>query len=189
MIKIKTERDGRVSQGDVLRNIDYIERIQEARGILEVSKIAFPYIIVLTQDCDLEQDNNLREIPKETQDKLLISVLVAPLYNAEHFFNGEHLSTSGITSRIFDKKDRFADYIKSNQSARFHFLEFPSDFSLVDSIIDFKHYFSVPTPYIREMKKANYVCTVSELYREDISHRFASFLSRIGLPDMPKAKK
>ena len=79
--------------------------------------------------------------------------------------------------------------ILSNQSARFHFLEFPSDFSLVDSIIDFKHYFSVPTPYIREMKKANYVCTVSELYREDISHRFASFLSRIGLPDMPKAKK
>jgi hypothetical protein len=53
----------------------------------------------------------------------------------------------------------------------------------VPSVIDFKHYFSVPVEYLERIKPTNFVCAVCELYREDICQRFAAYLSRIGLPD------
>ena len=69
---------------------------------------------------------------------------------------------------------------------RYHYLEFPENIELVPSVIDFKHYFSIHVKYLQKLKRHNFVCTVSELFREDISIRFSSFLSRIGLPDLRK---
>ena len=54
--------------------------------------------------------------------------------------------------------------------------------NVVPSVIDFKHYFSVNVKYLQKVKRKQFVCMVGDLYREDISQRFASFLSRIGLP-------
>ena len=188
MIRVQAEPSKRVCQGDIFREVDYVERVLEHEGILEVTKILFPYVIVLTQDCDLEQDHNFRTQTKQTQDKWLISVLVAPVYNAEHVFSGEHLQDIGIKSQLINKKATDGRLLMQNEKPRYHFLEFPSDIPIVPSVIDFKHYFSVPVMYLQELKKTNFACTVSELYREDISQRFSAFLSRIGLPD-PSASK
>lgn len=82
MVKIKTKSESRITQGDIYKNIEYIEYISEKDGNLEISKIDFPLVIVLTQDCDLMQDYKYRwsrSRPKNN-DKLLLSVLVAPLY-------------------------------------------------------------------------------------------------------------
>jgi hypothetical protein len=189
MIRARTEPDERVCQGDVLRDVEYVEHVLEHEGILEVSKICFPFVIVLTQDCDLEQDHTFRTQSKQTQDKWLISVLVAPLYNAEHVFSGEHLLDIGIKSEPMNRKKTDGHLLMQNEKPRYHFLEFPNDVPIVPSIVDFKHYFSVPVMYLRELKKTNFVCTVSELYREDLSQRFAAFLSRIGLPDLSDSKQ
>lgn len=184
MIRTKTAAIERISQGDIIRDVEYIERVIEHDGVLEISKIVFPFVIVLTQDCDLEQDHTFRTMGKSTQDKWLISVLVAPLYNALHVFNGEHLSSVGIASQKINRKKTEGHLLQRNQSPRYHFLEFPQEVPVVSSVIDFKHYFSVPVPYLVEQKVSGFVCSVSELYREDISHRFSAFLSRIGLPEM-----
>ena len=61
-------------------------------GIIEVSKIVFPYAIILTQECDLTHDFTFRFNKQKNGDKILLSVLAAPIYNAEHVSNGEHLS-------------------------------------------------------------------------------------------------
>ena len=74
----------RVCQGDVVREVDCIEYVTEKAGVIEVSRIVFPLVVVLTQDCDLEQDHKCQQADKPVRDKLLISVLVAPLYNAQH---------------------------------------------------------------------------------------------------------
>jgi hypothetical protein len=182
MIKARTNAEERICQGDVICDVDWIEMVLEQDGILEVTKIRFPFVIILTQDCDLSQDHKFRTETKTTQDKWLISVLAAPIYNAEHVFAGEHLSDIGIKSEPVNKKGRPGEILMQNQNPRFHFLEFPIEVPIVPSVIDFKHYFSVPVLYLQPLKKTNFVCTVSELYREDISQRFASFLSRIGLP-------
>ena len=187
MIKADKIPSNRVCQGDVVRNVDYVEAIVEHDGVLELTKIRFPLIIVLTQDCDLEQDYSIRSEGPPTQDRKLISVLVAPLYNADHVFAGEHLSDLQIASELISKNKTPGDYLVKNQRPRYHYLDFPPEIDIVPSVIDFKHYFSVNVTYLEALKATDFVCTVSQLYREDVSQRFAAFLSRIGLPSLVQA--
>lgn len=189
MIKVDQKYNERVCQGDIFKNIEYIEYAVEKEGKIEISKIVFPLIIILTQDCDLAQDHIFRwgEEKKKTQDKYLLSSLVAPLYNVEHILKGEHLKELGLDMQVFDSKTKINN-LRINEIPRYHYLEFTPEIPIVPSVIDFKHYFTVNILYLLKIKKGNFVCKVSELYREDISQRFASFLSRIGLPDENKEK-
>jgi hypothetical protein len=181
MIKVNKEWNDRVCQGDIFKDVEYIEYAIEKEGNIEISKIIFPLVIVLTQDCDLAQDYTFRSEKKKTQDKYLLSSLVAPIYNLEHLLKGEHLKELKLNMLFFESKTQITN-LKNNEIPRFHCLEFPSDIPIVTSVIDFKHYFTANILYLSSIKKENFICKVSELYREDISQRFASFLSRIGLP-------
>jgi hypothetical protein len=176
----------RISQGNIYRDVDFIEYVVEKGGYVEISRIIFPLVVVLTQDCDLEQDFQFRHgRPRakiKTQDKLLLSVLVAPLYNAEHFYLGEHLSELGMQMQTINWNRSAGDIIKNNQNPRYHYVEFPDDTPIVASVIDFKHYFSVNIIYLKKEKKRDFVCRLPPLYREKLSQRYASFLARIGLP-------
>ena len=183
MTQIITSTDPRTSQGDIYRDVDFIEHVTEAEGVIEVSRIAFPLVVVLTQDCDLEHDYRFRDEGAKSQDKWLLSVLVAPLYNKEHVFTGDHLSELGYKMQSIPPKSSHADFIQKNQLPRYHFLDFPAESGIVPSVIDFKHYFSVDVSYLHTCKPSTYVCTIAPLYREEVSRRFASFLSRIGLPE------
>ena len=186
-MKVRRQRLSRVSQGDIYRDVEFVEYVVEKKGIIEVSKIVFPFVIVLTQDCDLEQDSKIRyqRIPAQTQDKLILSVLVAPIYNVEHVYSGEHLSQLGVKMQMIPRKHTQGEYLVSNQLPRYHYLDFPSELQIAPSVIDFKHYFSVNVEYLRR-KRSDLVCQVSPLFREDISQRFASYLARIGLPEVQK---
>lgn len=55
-VEVKRKKLSRIAQGDIFRDVECIERVIERRGIIEVSKVVFPLAVVLTQDCDLEQD-------------------------------------------------------------------------------------------------------------------------------------
>ena len=182
--RVRVGRLPRVVQGDVIRNVEFFEYASEKSGNVEVSKVIFPLVVVLTQDCDLEQDYRFRwsREPKSSQDKWLLSVLVAPLYNAEHVYAGEHLSDLGMKMQSINRSKSPGQNLRRNEVPRYHYIEFPKGVPVVPSVVDFKHYFSVNLPYLKKIKTKNFVCTLSALYREDLSHRFASFLARIGLP-------
>lgn len=180
-VQVNKRRKTRISQGDVFRDVECIEHVWEKNGIIEVSKIVFPLVLVLTQDCDLEQDSNNRN--RTTQNTKLLSVLVAPLYNAEHVYTGEHLSELGLTMEKINKNRTPGTTLIQNERPRYHYLDFPADIPLVPSIADFKHYFSVHVSYLESRRKQNFVCRLSDLFREDVSQRFASYLARIGLPN------
>jgi len=183
MVSISTEACPRVCQGDIVRDVEYFERVTEQEGIIELSKVVFPLAIVLTQDFDLAQDHLFRTEEQATQDKWLISVLLAPIYNAEHVFAGEHLSEIGVKSQLIRKNKTDGQRVVQNKDPRYHYLEFPGGVEVVPSIVDFKHYFACPVAYLETVKtNGGFVCKVAPLYREDISQRFAAFLSRIGLP-------
>lgn len=188
MIKVRRQKLPRICQGDIFRDIELTESITEHQGRIEVSKIVFPLVIVLTQDCDLAQDYRIRSLRQKTpdQDKLLFSVLVAPLYNVDHVYTGEHLSLLDLTMGTILKNKTPGKNLRRNETPRYHYLKFPDDVPIADSVIDFKHYFSVSVEYLRNLKSTHFVRNVATLYREDISHRFASFLSRIGLPEPPR---
>lgn len=183
-VKVRTQLVPRVAQGDIIRDVEFIEYVYEDNGNLEVSKILFPLVIVLTQDCDLEQDYKFRWSRKQkpNQDKWLLSTIVAPLYNVEHVYSGEHLAEVGLQMGSITKKRTQGSNLRNNETPRYHFVEFPSNVPISPSVIDFKHYFSIGVPELKKQKKQKFVCKLSDLYREDVSQRFASYLSRIGLP-------
>jgi hypothetical protein len=184
---VRRQRRGRISQGDIYKDVEFIENVLEKHGIFQISKVIFPYVIVLTQDCDLEQDSKVRynKIKAQNQDKLILSVLVAPIYNVEQVYVGEHLTQLKIKMQLINRGSSPGQNLRNNQTPRYHFLDFSPDSLLSPSVIDFKHYFSVHVEYLRG-KKSDFVCSVSPLFREDISQRFASYLGRIGLPEPRK---
>lgn len=187
--KVKAEKTliGRASQGDILRDIQCIEYARESNGIIEVSTIEFPLVVILTQDCDLEQDSRYRLKSPTSQpsnhDKKLFSVLVAPLYNAEHVFSGKHLELIEMDMTPINKKKSPGEILMKNERPRYHYIDFPEEISIVSSIVDFKHYFTISTSYLQDIWNNRFVCRLSELYREDLSQRFTSYLARIALPD------
>lgn len=193
MTRTNISKEGRLNQGDILSDIECIEKIDENNGVITISKILFPLVIVLTQDCDLNSDYRCREQnkseptpnDKRDQDKYLFSVIVAPLYNYELFRQGNHLEDLNQKMQSINSKQ--ANIIKNNETPRYHYLEFDETVPIVNSVIDFKHYFTINAQNLTELKKSHYVCTVSELFRERISQRFANFLSRIGLPELEQS--
>lgn len=185
MVKARPGRTARLAQGDIIRDVEYVEHIAERNGNLEISKIVFPLVVVLTQDCDLAQDYKFRWSREQTttKDKLLLSILVAPLYNAEHVYNGEHLSDLGMPMAPINRKRSPGENLRKNETPRYHYLDFGSEIPIAPSVVDFKHYFSVNAIYLKKTKPSKFVCRLSTLYREDIAQRFASFLARIALPE------
>ncbi|MBQ2655159.1 MAG: hypothetical protein IJF95_00835 [Erysipelotrichaceae bacterium] len=186
----KTYKDssGEINQCDIYRDIEFIEYAKEDGDSIEVSKIVFPLAIVLTQACDLQQDYNARkknEVEnKGNQDKFLISVIVAPIYNFEEFRMGTHLDQLGLMMDPKGRRDKSTcSNIMKNENKRYHYLNFAEDVEIVESVVDFKHYFTVTVNYLNAIRKEKYVCSIDSLYRELLLQRFSNFLSRIGLPE------
>lgn len=182
--KVLTTRESRLCQGDILRDVNWVEYVAEGEGLIEVARVVFPLAIVLTQDCDLEQDHRFRSKSRSTQDKWLISVLMAPLYNVEHVYQGEHLSELGIRMERVPRTGNAGNFLRNNERPRYHYLEFDDDVPIVPSVIDFKHYFSATVTYLMGLKPTAHLCSVAPLFREDIAQRFAAYLARVGLPDL-----
>lgn len=191
-IQLDKKIDNRIQQGDILRNIEFIQKYEYiSDDEIKLEIIKFPFVIVLTQDCDLKQNSEYffnNPNPPKTDDKRLLSVIVAPIYNEELFILGDHLKSLKLKMQTINKvsKGKLSTSYKNltdNQNPRYHYLKFKENDSIPDSVIDFKQYFTVSLDILIKKKKGNFVGKIPELYREDISQRFANFLSRIGLPD------
>lgn len=185
--QINKANSDRVRQGDIYSKVPYYESYKELKGEFELTIYEFPYVLVLTQDCDLEQNKSARNkepAPKQqvltVNDKHLISVIVVPLYNSEHLFSGTHLAELEINTLTQNSAQK--NLIKTNQNPRYHYIEFNEDIILPNSVIDFKHYYSVSLDWLESSSK-NRICGINPIFRELISQRFSNYLSRIGLPE------
>ena len=192
MIEVKnTKYEDRISQGDIYKNVWCFENISQDSVNLRFDVIFFPYVVVLTQDCDIQQHEEY--VGKKSGQ--LFSVLVAPLYNAASFMEGKHLeklllkSQSYISNRghlvenIGLKINSEGHLIINNQVARYHYLDFGNDTEVPPSVVDFKHYFTLGVNYLKNDKNLDFVCRLRPLYRELLTQRFSNYLSRIGLPN------
>lgn len=177
----------RVCQGDILRDIDVIDSYtKDASGEIEYDELTLPYIVVMTQDCDLDKDfKNRSEDNPEKHDKFLRTILVCPAYIASEFRDGNHLEDLKLKMEKWDTK-RFKQ-IKEQNNARYHFLDADQKLQVPELVIDFKHYYAVPRDTINRMHPEHYLVTVNQLFRESLSQRFSNYLSRIGLPELKES--
>lgn len=167
-----------IRQGDIFQDFPTL--------IFGNFEVEMPFFVVLTQACDLEQDFENRNEKKETDDKKIQSVLVCPAYASKELKKGEHLSKAGL--KMTSYSSNLWKTIKKNNNLRYHFLETNPDMGLPELIIDFKHYYTIPMESMYENKEY-YLCSMDNLFKEDLSQRFASYLSRIGLPNVIDSSK
>lgn len=73
--------------------------------------------------------------------------------------------------------------VKTNKNERFYFLKESSEMKLPDLVIDFKRFYAVPREIIYQIEENKYISSLNVPYREDVTRRFANYISRIGLPD------
>lgn len=165
-----------IEQGDIYRNIKLFRNIQVEGDNVSVDEVEFEYVVVLSQTCDLERiyDSNPNSV---------LSILVAPLFLLEEFKNGKYLDFIGIQTQEIRKEKSLKPYI-NGEKPRFYVLKLDEkakiDNSLLDSfMVDFKYFFTADMSQFSEEK---YVSSIKPFYREELSHNFANYLSRIGIP-------
>ena len=179
-----THAPKRICQGDILRDFVGIDwGIEDTSDKYKISALTLPYIIVMTQDCDLELDfNNRSEPDSKTHDKYLQTILVCPAYNATEFKEGEHLKSKELVMNKWGTD--LYNQIKNQNHARFYFLEQNQAMQVPQLIVDFKHYYTIPRDVLYKMYAKCYLATFNKLFRESLSQRFSNYLSRIGLPEL-----
>lgn len=176
--------ENRICQGDIFNNIEIKITIQTDNN-LEIRDITFPYIVVLTQDCDLSEDYLCREGLRKTgesQDKYLQSILICPLFLAEDFRSGNHLSM--IDLKMQHQNSGLWGTIINNKNERYHHFNIDRKNQIDELVADFKFYYTIPRNNLYKDADINYKISINKLFRESLSQRFAYYLSRIGLPEL-----
>lgn len=173
-------RKRRICQGDIFRNIELVAEDSVKTG--EVTRGFFKYVIVLTQDCNLEKDFITREkflnsFPSRTHIR---NILICPAFDSEEFSRGTH-----IEGEQYDPlKTRELEKIEGNdEMKRYHYLKSGQlEYDFPNLIVDFNLFYTISRNTMYCYRKEHYVATLGELFREELSQRFANYLSRIGLP-------
>jgi len=170
----------RIYQGDIYKDIT-LQFAEQKDGDLLVQTINLVYVCVLTQDCDLQQDFDNRARDEGKHNNYLPCILICPAYQAKKFRVGEHISEQRM--RTFNEKE-FTKLRNNDSERRYHWLPEDSQFYIPEIIIDFKHYYAIPRHILYSLFEKNYIATIIPLFRENLSHRFSNYLSRIGLPEI-----
>lgn len=171
-----------LQQGDILTGvIQWLVIELDSDGVPTVDKQPHPYVVVLSQSCDLEWDKQERNKGNTSSDKCLPSILLAPAFPA-----------ATIRTRKGDgqiNSEKWAR-IRHNNEERFHFFELipPGEdadgVGLPELVVDFKKYFSVSVPdlYSQLESSARHRVRLISPYLEHIATRFFYFQARVATP-------
>ena len=113
---------------------------------------------------------------------------MCPIYNEEVCKQGGHLNEAFemlefnmVKESLYQKDDLKVS--KRDWHYRFHSLsiEVDEDKVLENGLIDFKHYFTVPMSYLYKNKE-NRILHLDDLFAEQITLKFATYLARVAIP-------
>jgi len=181
---------GRICQGDILRDVTVSLGVEHNSNgdEVEVEYRYCNYAVVLSQDCDLENDykrvaenSKLEEGKKPDHDNCLQVVLVCPAYLLTDFLEGKHIASWNMNTELNSEKNK-KKLKKNSEFKRYHYIKNNGDLGVPELIVDFKHFLTVPRDSLYKIHNQAYLATMGELFREDLSQRFSNFISRIGLP-------
>jgi hypothetical protein len=190
---IKLNQNDPIKQGDIFRNIKYSYIETENNKYVDIVEMDFSYAIIISQACDVVSMNELQKSKRGSYSKFMPSILMCPIYDLNKLKDkSAHLSEVGsFFSFDFDKDDGKDNIIKSDDIAvssndwhyRFHLLKIEIDKSnmLDNAVIDFKHYFCVPMSYLLS-SVSNRIMQLDNVFAEQITLKFATFLTRMPIP-------
>lgn len=144
----------------------------------EISVLRYEYAVVMTQDCDLEQDFKVRAAGGMS-DKLLQHILFCEAAPADNFQEDPALKSREI-------RKQFAN----NKMERYQYLGVVDDSTDGEKKgipalgLDFKRYFTIPTDlvYLQLKNGAKRRVRLNVPFAEHLSDRFFAYHARIALP-------
>lgn len=178
---------GSLRQGEILSNLKQFKLNLESLGSDKplTEPIIHPFAIVMTQDCDCEQDFKPRK-DGITSNATIPSILFCEVVAAEQLRNRDKGNkTIDINSSVWKQ-------VRINKNERYHFLEAIPDTNdsssegLPELALDFKRYFTIPTDEVYYRLEIGETIRRSRLispYLEHLTSRFYYFQSRIALPE------
>lgn len=186
---VKCNQNDVVSQGDVYQNVhfNYIKS-EDADGV-NVIEYVFPYAIVVSQGCDVIAMSKMVCANEGKAIKFMPSILMCPIYDEQTAKNADHLidvfkefKISNQNEPLYNSKDK--NIMDKDWHYRFHSLtiKYKDKIVLEKCIIDFKHYFGIPISYLLRQREDR-LFRLDDIYAEQITLKFASFLSRVAMPD------
>lgn len=170
-------------QGEILSNLQQynlvVSSIEDPQP--KVAPKKHPWVIVLSQDCDLDQDFKQRFQQDTYPDKnfpLIPNVLFCEVREAT-----EIRSSPGMKSHIWKS-------IVGNNNFRYEFMQkIPPDkdfmgLGIPELVIDFKSFFTLPTEEVYSFlgnEKIKRHSWLNSPYLEHLKSRFFFYQSRVGL--------
>jgi hypothetical protein len=183
--------DGPIRQAELLTSVSEFQAIPDKEGNaneVATRRIEHPLAIVLSQDCDLEQDFNVRhpaEQPApdreaaEASPAALTHILLCDAHEESEL---KKRLPDGLGSKDFRR-------IAGNQNERYHRIDGAdvgdTGVSIEPLFLDFRRHFSIPCPAIYEQFASGLSGRTARLpayYLHDLNHRFYSYLARVAIP-------
>lgn len=184
----------RIRQGDIFKNVEFRDAYKSGNDV------TFDFCIVLTQDCDLEQDvnatNKMSESlkpdyvakqgqPAPNHDKYLNNILLCPAFTAEDVRSGIHLASLGWTMQSIASSTMWND-ITRNNNARYHYLQANARYSLPALVLDFKRVYALPKDYMNSIL-GNKAAQLEERFSQSVNNRYSAYISRVALPELDES--
>lgn len=179
-----------LESGLVLKGAEIPEYKFGPEGAAQHSPTVFEWVVVVSQQCDLERDKADRDAavadPNFTkQSNLLRMVLVCPAFPLSSVQSGTYLSGAkhynGAEKRLLDR----------DGEERYHLLR-PEPPALAEPlVVDFRLVTGAHPAYLRRWLSDHLtsgVCVLLPPYRDRLIQRFVGYLARIPEPDEADAR-
>ncbi len=179
-----------------LRQCEILADVVENRVILAASEpvedesppvqpVRYPYLIIMTNDCDLYWDHRTRL--EVTSDQREADEDWERNYHriSPHVVLCEAFIESEIKG-LHDLNTKRLERVKKNQEERLHLLPGDPSRNVPDLYVDFKKHLSIPTQSIYDAMASGKITRLAILEGDrhyDLIHRFYSYLSRIGVAE------
>jgi len=168
-------------QGEILQNVREIrpKLDQGIYGLADMPSEArnYPFVLVVSADCDLFWDYDLKRQGSAPEHKRLNQVLLCELFE-----RGDIRGADEGNVQLFN-------FIRKNQHERYHRFDQgtigESDDVLPELYADFKRIIGLPIDVIYHQIDENVAvrfALLPESYTRHVMQRLFSFLSRVGLP-------
>jgi hypothetical protein len=176
--------EGALRQGEIIAGLTQSRIKLDTIGsdTIGVEVEVHPIAIILSQDCDLEQDWKTRQLMRSPEPnaawRQLPSILFAQIYTAAEL-RGLVPPGGELWKRIKQNKDERYQFLEKSPAEEDALNE-----GLEELGIDFKRYFTLPTDeaYQQIQQSAQRRCRLVSPYLEHLSTRFCYYQFRVALP-------
>lgn len=178
-----------VCQGDIFKNVKFSFIDSENDDSVEILEYEFPLAVVISQACDVTAMDEVFTSKQGKATKFMPSILLCPIYDKSIVKSGDHVIdvfedlNINLEKEIIYNSNEWKVALK-DWHYRFHALtiEVNNKKVIENAVVDFKHYFSVPSSYLVK-NKADRILHLDDLFSEQLTLKFATYLSRVAIPD------